>query len=147
MGKFSEVSDEFKSMFEEEVSLTTIPNWVRFTLAANNKMKDLYQTRKFDELIEMLTQYDIAVVINEDIFFLLEEEQQRIVIKEILHGIVIDVENDKISIEKPNFTTYSGLLAKIGSEKMISLKESVESLFRAKTEQEDQVKKAKKAKK
>lgn len=147
MGKFSEISDEFKSMFEEEVESTTIPNWVRFTLATNNKMKDLYQTRKFDELIEMLTQYDIAVVINEDIFFQLDVEQQRIVIKEILHGVVIDVENDKITLEKPNFTTYSGLLAKIGSEKMISLKESVESLFRAKTEQEDQVKKAKKAKK
>ena len=147
MGKFSEISDEFKSMFEEEVSLTTIPNWVRFTLAANNKMKDLYQIRKFDELIEMLTQYDVAVVVNEDILFQLEEEQQRIVIKEILHGIVVDNENDKISIEKPNFTTYSGLLAKIGSEKMISLKESVESLFRTKAEQEDEVKKAKKAKK
>ena len=147
MGKFSEISDEFKSMFEEEVSLTTIPNWVRFTLAANNKMKDLYQIRKFDELIEMLTQYDVAVVVNEDILFQLEEEQQRIVIKEILHGIVVDNENDKISIEKPNFTTYSGLLAKIGSEKMISLKESVESLFRSKAEQEDEAKKAKKAKK
>lgn len=146
MGKFSEISDEFKSMFEEEVESTTIPNWVRFTLAANNKMKDLYQLRKFDELIEMLTQYDIAVVVNEDILFQLEEEQQRIVIKEILHGIVIDTQTDKISIEKPNFTTFSGLLAKIGSEKMISLKESVESLFRAKTEQEDQVKKSKKAK-
>lgn len=146
MGKFSEISDEFKSMFEEEVSLTTIPNWVRFTLAANNKMKDLYQIRKFDELIEMLTQYDVAVVVNEDILFQLEEEQQRIVIKEILHGIVVDNENDKISIEKPNFTTFSGLLAKIGSEKMISLKESVESLFRAKTEQEDQMKKSKKVK-
>lgn len=147
MGKFSEISDEFKSMFEEEVESTTIPNWVRFTLAANNKMKDLYQLRKFDELIEMLTQYDIAVVVNEDILFQLEEEQQRIVIKEILHGIVIDTQTDKITIEKPNFTTYSGLLAKIGSEKMISLKESVESLFRAKTEQEDQEKKSKKAKK
>ena len=147
MGKFSEISDEFKSMFEEEVELTTIPNWVRFTLATNNKMKDLYQTRKFDELIEMLTQYDIAVVINEDIFFQLDVEQQRIVIKEILHGVVIDVENDKITLEKPNFTTYSGLLTKIGSEKMISLKESVESLFRSKAEQEDEAKKAKKAKK
>ncbi len=147
MGKFSEVSDDFKQMFDEEVELTTIPNWVRFTLAANNKMKDLYQVRKFDELIEMLTQYDIAVVINEDILFQLDDEQQRIVIKEILHSVVVNMENDKITIEKPNFTTFSGLLAKIGSEKMISLKESIDSLFRAKTEQEDQEKKSKKFKK
>src|SRR5574343_327734 len=98
MGKFSEVSDDFKQMFDEEVELTTIPNWVRFTLAANNKMKDLYQVRKFDELIEMLTQYDIAVVINEDILFQLDDEQQRIVVKEILHSVVVNMENDKITI-------------------------------------------------
>lgn len=147
MSKFSEISTEFKEMFFEQRDETTIPNWVEFTLTANNKMKDLYLIRKFDDLVEMLTSINIAVVVNEDIFFQLTDDQQKLVIKEILHGVVVDVENDKLSIEKFNFTTYSGLLAKVGAEPMIALKESIESLFRAKQEVEDQQKKAKKAKK
>ena len=147
MSKFSEISTEFKEMFFEQRDETTIPNWVEFTLTANNKMKDLYLIRKFDDLVEMLTSINIAVVVNEDIFFQLTDDQQKLVIKEILHGVVVDVENDKLSIEKFNFTTYSGLLAKVGAEPMIALKESIESLFRTKQEVEDQQKKAKKAKK
>lgn len=146
MSKFSEISDEFKELFFEQRDETSIPNWVEFTLYANNKMKDLYQVRKFDELVEILTSVNIAVLVNEDIFFKLTEDQQKLAVKEILHGIVVDNENDKLSIEKFNFTTYSGLLAKVGAEPMIAYKESVESLFRAKLEEEDKVKKAKKEK-
>lgn len=146
MSKFSEISDEFKELFFEQRDQTSIPNWVEFTLYANNQMKDLYQVRKFDELVEILTSVNIAVLVNEDIFFKLTEDQQLLAVKEMLHGIVVDNENDKLSIEKFNFTTYSGLLEKVGSEPMIAYKESVESLFRAKLEQEDKVKKAKKEK-
>ena len=66
-------------------------------------------------------------------------------IDECLAGVCVD-ENDAISLEKPNFSTYRGILEKYGHDPIIVLHESIKSLYDAKKQKEDEEKAQKKGK-
>ena len=78
-------------------------------------------------------------MVNEDIFSELPEEMKKLAIDEVLAGVIVS-ETDTVSLEKPDFSTYSGVLAKYGDSEVIKLKESVKSLYDAQKQKEDQEK-------
>ena len=146
MANYLEVSDETKKLFMNVVDNTSIPKFVEFELLCNNKQKQLYKIMKLNDLIETLTEgINFVIVINEEIFEQLTEEQQKIALDECLAGISVN-DNDVISQEKPDFSTYTGVLQKYGHEDIIVLHESVKSLYDAKKQKEDEEKAAKKGK-
>ncbi|MFW6243479.1 MAG: putative metallopeptidase [bacterium] len=136
MSKFVDVYPETQELFDQVLESTLIPNWVEIKLMANNSQKELYTIRKVNELFEVLTNgLSIVLILNEEIFDKLEEEQQKLVFEEALTGVHVS-DTDKISIEKYDFSTYSGMLQKHGDETMIKLKESIISLFDEKRQEE-----------
>jgi hypothetical protein len=144
MAKYEKVSEETEKLFNDVIGNTSIPHWINFELVSNNKSKDVYQVRKMNDLVEKLTEgINFVIIINEEIFDQLQENQQRILFDECLAGVSVS-EQDAVSYEKPNFTTYRGVLEKHGHEEIIVLKESVKSLYDKKKEQEDQEKSARK---
>lgn len=146
MSKFNEVMQETQEVFDSVLENTTIPHWVEFKLISNNEQKELYTVKKMSELFEMLTDnLNVVIVLNEEIFDGLEDDQKYLVLEEALTSVSIS-DSDKISIEKPDFSTYSGMLQKHGDETMIRLKESIISLYHDKKEREEQMKEAKKNK-
>lgn len=143
MANYLEVSDETKKLFTDVVDKTSIPKFVEFELLCNNKQKDIYKIMKLNDLIETLTEgINFVIIINEEIFEQLTEDQQKIALDECLAGISVN-DNDVISQEKPDFSTYTGVLQKYGHEDIIVLHESIKSLYDAKKQKEAEEKAAK----
>ena len=106
MSKFVEVSEETQGLFDSVLDSTSIPQWVDFKLLANNSQNELYIVKKLSELFEVLTDgLSIVVILNEEIFDSLEDGQKLLVFEEALTGVVVNPDNDKISIEKYDFST------------------------------------------
>jgi hypothetical protein len=147
MSKFLEINDDVQKLFDEVLSNTSIPQWVEFKVLANNSQKDIYVVKKLSELYEYIADgTQIVILINEEIFEQLEYNQKKILIEEMLTGVNVNPDNDKISLDSFDFTTYSGMLNKYGTEDMIRLKESLRSLFDQKKQKEDELKESKKKK-
>lgn len=140
MAKFEKTSQDVIDLFDEVRNNTTIPKWIQFELLTNDKQKELYKIVKLNDLIATLVDgIQFAVVFNEEIFIQLEEEQQKMAISECLAGVVVS-ESDAVSLEKPDFTSYRGVLERYGHESIIRLHETTKSLFDEKKQREDEAK-------
>lgn len=140
MKKFEKASEEVVKLFNEVRDSTTIPHWIMFEVLCNNKLKELYKIIKMNDLVETLTDgLNFAVVFNEEIFDQLNDDQKKMALVECLSGVSVS-ESDAVSLEKPNFSTYRGVLQRYGHEPIIILHESVKSLFDAKKQKEDEIK-------
>jgi TRAP-type mannitol/chloroaromatic compound transport system substrate-binding protein len=144
MAKIEKASDEMIQLFEAVKEKTAIKDWLEFEVLCNNKQKELIKIVKTNDLVEVLTNgINFAVVFNEDIFDQLPDDMKEMAIVECLAGVIVD-ENDKITLEKPNFSTYRGVLEKFGHDPIIVLHESVKSLYDAQKQKEDEEKAQKK---
>jgi hypothetical protein len=148
MAKFEKVSDELEALFFEVRDKTTIPHWVEFKVFCNDKQKnDPCKLFKTNDLVEILTEgVNFVVVFNEKIFNQLPDDMQKMAIDECLAGVGIN-ENDALSLEKPNFNTHTGVLQKYGHDPIITLHESIKSLYDVEKQKEDEEKAQRKAKK
>ncbi len=146
MAKFEKASEDVVKLFDEVKEKTSIPHWIEFEVLSNGKQKKLYTIVKLNDLVETITEgVNFAVVFNEDILEQLTPEQQEMAIIECIAGVSVN-ENDTVSLEKPNFSTHRGVLEKYGHESIITLHESIKSLFDSKKQKEDEEKAATKGK-
>jgi len=140
MAKIEKASEDVVNLFDEVKGKTSIPQWVMFELLCNDKQKELYKISKLNDVVEVLTEgVNFSVVFNEEILDGLPEDLQQMAIEECLAGVGVS-ESDAISLDKPNFNTYTGVLQKFGHESVITLHESIKSLFDAKKQREDEEK-------
>ena len=145
MATFRKIDEDNEKIFDSVKEESSIPRWVEFGVFANDDLKELYQVKKMSDFNEFISDgLNIAVIINEEIFDQLPEEDKKLALEEALAGVKVD-ENDKISVEKFDFTTYTGMLQKHGDEKMIRLNESIKALFDQMEEQKKQAKAEKQA--
>lgn len=127
--KYNFIEGDVEKLFYDVLNETSIPQWVEFKLISNDKLKEAYQIRKVSEIFEFITGgVNIVIVLNEVVFDELTDELKKILFHEILAGVVVS-ESDKITINKYDFTTYSGMLSKYGGDKILILKETIKSLF------------------
>jgi TRAP-type mannitol/chloroaromatic compound transport system substrate-binding protein len=147
MGKIQRASEEMLDLFNKVRETTSIKSWVIFEVFCNNTQKDLYKIVKATDLLEALTDdgLNFAVIFNEQIFDQLPEDMKEMVIIECIAGVSVS-ETDAVSLEKPNFSTYTGVLEKYGHLPIIRLHESIKSLYDAQKQKEDEEKAQKKAK-
>ena len=146
MAKIVKASEELENLFDKVKDSTTLKDWqwLRFEVLCNNKQKQLYKIVKTNDIVEILTEgVNFAVVFNEEIFDQLPDDMKEIVIIELLGGVSVD-DNDKVSLVKPDFTTYTGVLQKFGHDPIIRLHESIKSLYDAQKQKDDEEKAAKK---
>lgn len=139
MAKLEDVSDDVMLIFNEVKENTTIPEWVGFLVFCNNKQKnDVCKLIKFNEISEKASNgINYVVTINEEILDSLPEDMKRMAIDECLAGVSIN-ENYVLSLSKPDFNTYTGVLQKYGDNKVIELHESIKSLYDEKKQKEEQ---------
>lgn len=144
-GKLLDLSTENQELIDEVLQEVNIPQWVIVKGLCNNKMKDVYRISKSSDVVEKISNgVNFILIINEEIFDELIDEQQKMLIHEAIAGITYDPDKDTIGYNTYDFATYSGILQKYGDSEVIKLKESVKSLFDAKKEREEQEKEAKK---
>jgi len=146
MAKIEKASDELVQQFDEIRNNTAIPHWIEFELFNNSKQKELYKINKTNDVTEVLTDgVNFTIVFNEEIFDGLPEDMQNMAIVEALAGVNVS-ESDAVSLEKPDFVTFSGMMTKYGDDAVIRYKESIKSLFDEKKQKEDEEKANKKRK-
>lgn len=144
--KYQDCSEEIVELFNEIKDGTTIPAWVTFKLLTNNdQKKEAVKIVKNNELTETLSNYNFCLIFNEIVFDDLPDDMQKLVIIESLSGVAVS-ESEAVSLEKPNFNTYRGVLEVHGHEEIITLHESIKSLFDKIKEEEDAAKAATKKK-
>lgn len=140
MAKIVKASEEIEKLFDEVRDKTSIPQWIEFKVFSCEKQKELYKIVKTNDLVEILTEgLNFAVIFNEGIFDQLPADMQVMAINECLAGVAVN-ENDVVSLTKPTFNTYLGMLEKYGHDPIIVLHESIKSLFDAKKQKEDEEK-------
>lgn len=143
MAVYEEVSKETQQLFDDVLNSTTINDqMVDFKVLHSDSLKDvIYEVKKQTDLQIFLSEgINIVVIINETLFDQLEDDQKVIIIEEALNGILVNNENGKITIEKYDFNTYTGILQKHGIETMVRLKETIKSLVDEKKAKEAETK-------
>lgn len=140
MAKIEKASEELVELFDKiKENNTSIPHWLQFEVLCNNKQKELYKIVKMNDIVEIITEgVNFAVVFNETIFDQLLDNHKEMAIIECLAGVSVS-DTDKVTLEKPNFSTYRGVLEKFGHD-IVILHESIKSLFDSQKQKEDEVK-------
>ena len=139
MAKFEEVFDDTRALFTNFIAQIDSLNEVNINILAVNKLKEIGKVSKTTDLLKYETTYDVYILLNEQVFEQLEEEQKLMVVEELVAQIYYDLEKGKVSIIKPDFTTFSLLLVKYGHEKCLNLKTLIKEIFgsEAQTEAEN----------
>jgi len=140
MAKIERASEDVVNLFEGVRNKTSIPHWIQFEVLCNNKQKELYKITKSNDVVEVLTEgINFAVVFNEEILDTLPVDMQEMAIQECLGGVSVS-DSDAVSLNKPDFNTYTGMLISHGHDSIITLHESIKSLFDEKKQREDEAK-------
>lgn len=146
MAKIEKASEDVVTLFEGIRDKSTIPQWIQFEVLCNNKQKELYKIVKTNDIVEILTDgVNFAVVFNEEILDQLPADMQEMAISECLAGVAVS-DSDAVSLVKPDFNTYTGVLKKYGDNSIIGLHESIKSLYDVKKQKEEEDKAATKGK-
>jgi len=143
MAKFEEVYDDTLKLFNTHINNSGIPQFVNIKILSNNTIKDCFGVvTKSQDMVKFMTDYDVIIQINEPIFDQLEDNQKDYIVKDLLAQVVYDIEKDKLTIVKPDITTFSGVLRQYDIDTYSGIKESIASLLEQKKIQEDLAKQA-----
>jgi hypothetical protein len=146
MSNFEEVDQETEKLFKDYVYQSNIPTFVRIKILSNSKIKaDFGIVSKANDIVKYMTDYDVIIQINEFIFSQLEEKHQDYIIKDLLAQISYDMEKDKLSIDKPDVKTFSGVLQQHDIDTYLGAKTTISALADVQRMQEDMAKQAEKA--
>ncbi len=136
MAKFEEVFEDTQALFTNFIGAIDNLREVNIKILANNNLKEIGKVVKANDLLKFMTQEDIVILLNENIFEQLDDEQKMMVVEELIAAVYFDADKGKVSIIKPDINTFSLLLRKYGYEKYETLHESVKALFAQTEEQE-----------
>ena len=129
MAKFEDVFDDTQTLFTSLLLNANLAQVVTVKLLTDNKQKDIYKVVKANDLVRYMTNNDVVIILNENIFDQLPEDQKKIIAEEAIASISFDFENDKLALAKPDLTTFSGIISKYSLEKYPETKELIRLLY------------------
>lgn len=140
MAKISKASEETIELFKERAKHLNFDG-VKWTV---NHQEDLKMSKDhmcgktiINNPHNAMYGYDVIFVLNEDVFDLLEDKYQQIVIDKLFAQVNVDLEKDKISKATPDIQEFSGLFLKYGNE-MLSLRSEIERIYNENKEIKDE---------
>lgn len=128
MSKYYELSDDTIKTFHEIFNKKTFPLAIGFQFIGCESQKQLIKIAKMPDHFEFLLGKELLVTMNEDLFRVFDEESITILIEQELDKVVINIDNGKIKLIKPDLTTFSGIVNKYGIEK-VARANQVEELY------------------
>ena len=137
MAKFEDVYEDTLDFFNQQINNSGIPAFVNIKILSNKNIKDFGTVTKTQDIVKFMTDYDVVIQINEPIFDQLEEEQKTYVVKDLLARIVYDMEKDKLCVNQPDVSTFSGVLRQYSIDTYLGIKESIVTLLEQKKIEED----------
>jgi hypothetical protein len=77
MAKFEEPYEDIESLFNDVITNhSTLPPSVNIKLLADNKLKKIFKVMRANDLVKYRTGDDVFIIINQNIFEQLEEQQK-----------------------------------------------------------------------
>jgi hypothetical protein len=138
MAKFEEVSNETQQLFQRIIDSSFIPRDCRIKLLSNEGVKSEFgKVTKAQDIVKFMTNFDVVIQINEPIFDQLEDTQQEYIVKDLISQIHYDPDKDRVTINKPDITTFSGVLRQFDVDTYLGIQESIITLLEEKKIQED----------
>lgn len=146
MAKFEEVYEDTMTLFKRAIEDSSVPGFLRIKVLSNEGLKDCPgKVSKSQDIVKFMTNYDVIITINEPIFDQLADNQKQYIVKDLLAQIHYDMDKEKLSINKPDVSTFSGVLREFDIDTYMGIKDSIASLLEEKKIQEDLAKQSAKA--
>lgn len=143
MAKYLEPFEDTQDLFTQKIKDAGLSQYLTITIVVNNTAKDIFKVNKTNDLFKHRSGDDVLIVLNEQIFDQLPDDQKSIVADEALAEISYDTENDKLVITKPTFVAHDGVLDKYGYDVLKVVRESIKTLYQVEKQREDEAKAAK----
>lgn len=111
---FEEVLDSTKEKFALKIQSFNVPIKWKIVHQDLNPKKDgtIGDVTIISNKLKNVTDYDLLIVINDDIFAQLEEKYQYVVVDKMLAKVVYDLDKGMFKSSTPDFKEYSGVLEK-----------------------------------
>jgi len=139
MAKYFDPSDETVKLVSEVMNSTDLIRYISVKIIVNDEQKkEPVKVKKLAPDVKFMIGDDIQLTINEAVLDQLPENLQLMCIEEVLTGVHFDPETERLTINKPDFTTYSGMLDKYEFALCKTLKESIKSLYDTKKNDDSQ---------
>lgn len=130
MANYKEPYEDLAEYFKNSLSEAGLETFgVDVKVLANDKLKEIGKVKKANDLINFLTDYDVVIEFNEEVFERLEDSQKQLIADELVTCIHYNTEKDKINIENPDIATFSGIIDRYGAEVCINTKKVVGEVF------------------
>ena len=68
MANYQEVNETTQEMFTNAISESDLSRYLKITVLANNKLKELFKIMKANDILKYMTDDDVIIVLNEIIF-------------------------------------------------------------------------------
>lgn len=138
MDKFYELSEDVISKFKDIVSKKSIPVDLKFRFLGATKQKTLIQLSKVSDKYQFITKSDILISINEDLYDKFDEESIDILFSQEIDKISVNMKTGNVTLNKPDLTTFSGIVNKYGIEKVARANQVDELTVSQKEDQESE---------
>ncbi len=129
MANFFEVHDDIQESFSSFINEIDGLREVKIKILSNPRLKEIGKVVKANDLLKHMTDEDVIIILNENVFEQLLPEQQSIVIDGLIAQIYFDAEKEKVVLVKPDVYEFSLLLAKYGYEQYAILKARINDIF------------------
>lgn len=135
MSKYHEVFEDHKLLFTDFIEQIESLADLNVTILGFNKLKEICKVSKANDILNHMTNQDVIILLNENIFEQLEEEQKLMVVEEYVARIYYDMDKSKLTLITPDVNTFSLLLRKYGYPAYERLNESIKALYNQEEEE------------
>jgi hypothetical protein len=133
---YSEADKDTLKSFNQIYDKTNLDNFIKVTVLVDNTQKEIYKVVKENDLHKYLSGFDVIIVLNEELFEMLDEKQKLLLFDEALCGISFNDERGVTKITQPDFTTFRGIIEKYGYDEVARLQDTIKAASEQKEEKE-----------
>jgi hypothetical protein len=141
MAKLEKLSEETLNVFETVLGETGLERQITVKFYGKKMKNEIYKVAKAGEILETELNVNAVILVDEEIFDLLDADQQKLIAEEAICGLYYDDEKDSLTINKPDIQTYTGILQKFTNEIVLQTKEVVKLALQSRSDREKEAKK------
>jgi len=139
MADFLTPENGTKNIFSKVLDDTMLSNYITSKVLVNNKQSEIGRATKVSDLNKVLSNVDLAIIVNEEVFKSLLPEDQKLVAESVLAGVHFDTEKDKLVVNKGDIPAiHSGVVSKYGVDKYFNVMNQIREIFSQKKDAKEQ---------
>jgi len=143
MAKLVQVNEDTQKVFDGLIDNLDLEKFnVNIVVLANDNLKQIGKVAKASDVIKALSDKDVVIIVNEEVFDKLDPKDKHMVADSLLTGVAYNSEKDSVVLTKPDFNFHVGIIRKYSPEVCLRVNEIVALAI----QQQEDAKKSKKPK-